>query len=74
MKRGYSKVLINDVVLPATGTSCYQAALDCLVMQASANERTEAMWHKVIREAGLKLVVGLFSHRASIVLILILHG
>ena len=56
MKRGYSKVLINDVVLPATGTSCYQAALDCLVMQASANERTEAMWHKVIREAGLKLV------------------
>ena len=56
MKPGYSKVLINDIVLPATGTSCYQAALDCLVMQASANERTEAVWKKVLKDAGLKLV------------------
>lgn len=56
MKPGYSKVLINDIVIPTTGTSCYQAALDCLVLQASANERTEAVWNKVIEEAGLKLV------------------
>ena len=56
MRPGYSKVLINDIALPDTGTSCYQAALDCLVMQASANERTEATWKKVVSEAGLKLV------------------
>ncbi|OAQ62672.1 O-methyltransferase [Pochonia chlamydosporia 170] len=56
MKPGYSKVLIHDIVLPATGTTCYQAALDCLVMQASANERTEAVWNKVLAEAGLKLL------------------
>jgi hypothetical protein len=56
MKRGYSKVLINDIVIPSTGASCYQAAMDCLVLQASANERTEAVWSKVIQDAGLKLV------------------
>lgn len=56
MKRGYSRVLINDIVLPDTGASSYQAGLDCLVMQASANERTEDVWKKVISEAGLKLV------------------
>lgn len=56
MKPGYSKVLINDIVIPVTGTSCYQAALDCLVVQASANERTEAVWREVIHKAGLKLV------------------
>ncbi|KAJ5861071.1 uncharacterized protein N7529_008381 [Penicillium soppii] len=56
MKPGYSKVLINDIVIPSTGASCYQAAMDCLVLQASANERTEAVWSKVIKDAGLKLV------------------
>ncbi len=56
MKRGYSKVLIHDIVIPYTGASCYQAALDCLVLQASANERTEKAWSKVVQDAGLKLV------------------
>ncbi|KAH8689278.1 putative O-methyltransferase [Phaeosphaeriaceae sp. PMI808] len=56
MKRGYSKVLINDIVIPTTGATCYQTAMDCLVMQASANERTEAVWKKVIEGAGLKFV------------------
>lgn len=56
MKPGYSRVLINDIVIPSTGASCYQAAMDCLVLQASANERTEAVWNKVIQDAGLKLI------------------
>lgn len=56
MKQGYSKILINDIVIPTTDASCYQAAMDCLVLQASANERTEAVWRKVIEDAGLKLV------------------
>ncbi|KAL8992750.1 MAG: hypothetical protein Q9188_007505, partial [Gyalolechia gomerana] len=56
MKPGYSKILINDIVIPATGTSYIQAGLDCPVLQASATERTEAMWKKVIKEAGLRLV------------------
>ncbi|KAH8800688.1 putative O-methyltransferase [Xylogone sp. PMI_703] len=56
MKPGYSKVLINDIVLPAAGASCYQAAMDCIINQLSSTERTEVMWKKVIEEAGLKLV------------------
>ncbi|KAH8800660.1 putative O-methyltransferase [Xylogone sp. PMI_703] len=56
MKRGYSKVLINDIVIPSTGASCYQAAMDCLMLLASGKERTEAVWMKVINDAGLKLV------------------
>ncbi|KAJ5400903.1 hypothetical protein N7465_011392 [Penicillium sp. CMV-2018d] len=56
MKPGYSKILINDIVIPSTDCSCYQAAMDCLVLQVSANERTEAVWSKVITDAGLKLV------------------
>ncbi|KAL8846834.1 MAG: hypothetical protein Q9221_008092 [Calogaya cf. arnoldii] len=56
MKPGYSKVLINDIVIPPMETSYIQAGLDCLVLQASANERTEAVWKKVIKEAGLRLV------------------
>lgn len=44
MKPGYSKVLIHDIVIPPTGTSYNQAELDCLVLQASANERTEEAW------------------------------
>lgn len=56
MKPGYSKILINDIVIPSTDCSCYQAAMDCLVLQVSANERTEAVWSKVITDAGLKVV------------------
>ncbi|KAJ5509587.1 hypothetical protein N7527_011730 [Penicillium freii] len=55
MKPGYSKILINDIVIPSTDCSCYQAAMDCFVLQVSANERTEAVWSKVITDAGLKL-------------------
>jgi hypothetical protein len=56
MKPGYSKVLINDIVLPAMGASCYQTALDCFMLQLAGKERTEAMWNKVITEAGMKVV------------------
>ncbi|KAM0261377.1 hypothetical protein ACHAQJ_002228 [Trichoderma viride] len=56
MKPGYSKVLINDIVLPAMGASCYQTALDCFMLQLSGKERTEAVWEKVINEAGMKVV------------------
>ncbi|KAH9991414.1 S-adenosyl-L-methionine-dependent methyltransferase [Xylariaceae sp. FL0662B] len=57
MKPGYSKLLINDIVIPPTGTSSIQATMDCEMMAAlSAHERTEAMWKKLITEAGFKLI------------------
>ncbi|KAH8127096.1 hypothetical protein FP744_10007823 [Trichoderma asperellum] len=56
MKPGYSKVLINDIVLPTVGASSYQTALDCFMLQISGKERTEAVWNKVISEAGMRIV------------------
>ncbi|KAL8943869.1 MAG: hypothetical protein Q9211_000808 [Gyalolechia sp. 1 TL-2023] len=41
MKPGYSKVLIHDIVIPPAGTSSIQAGMDCLVLQTSANQRSE---------------------------------
>ncbi|KAM0519550.1 hypothetical protein ACHAPE_003726 [Trichoderma viride] len=56
MKPGYSKLLINDIVLPPVGASIYQAGLDCFMLQISGKERTEAVWNKVISEAGMKII------------------
>ncbi|KAI1081430.1 S-adenosyl-L-methionine-dependent methyltransferase [Whalleya microplaca] len=57
MKPGYSKLLINDVVIPPTGISTVQAAMDCGMMASlAAYERTEAMWIKLINEAGFKII------------------
>ncbi|KAI0888330.1 putative O-methyltransferase [Annulohypoxylon maeteangense] len=57
LKRGYSKILICEIVMPRTGASMYQASLDVSLMaNLSAYERTEAEWKKVINEAGLEMV------------------
>ncbi|KAI0386350.1 putative O-methyltransferase [Hypomontagnella monticulosa] len=57
MKRGYSKLLICDMVIPPTGATMYQTLLDVNMMAClSACERTEAMWQKLMSEAGFKIV------------------
>lgn len=57
MKRGYSKLLICDMVIPPTGATVYQTLMDLNMMAAlSACERTEAMWEKLISEAGFKII------------------
>ncbi|KAI0601120.1 S-adenosyl-L-methionine-dependent methyltransferase [Biscogniauxia sp. FL1348] len=57
MKKGYSKLLINDMVLPATGTSAIQASMDVEMMSIlSSYERTESMWVSLVASAGLKII------------------
>lgn len=57
MKKGYSKLLICDVVIPPTGASAYQAGMDLNMMSVvSAYERTEAQWRKLINDAGYKVI------------------
>ncbi|XDG06141.1 hypothetical protein ABKA04_005756 [Annulohypoxylon sp. FPYF3050] len=57
LKKGYSKILICEIVMPRTGASMYQASLDIALMaNLSAYERTEAEWKHVINEAGLEMV------------------
>ncbi|KAJ7904330.1 S-adenosyl-L-methionine-dependent methyltransferase, partial [Mycena olivaceomarginata] len=56
-KRGYSKLLIADVVIPPKGASTFQAVVDVLMMAAVAGrERTEAGWAKLLNTAGFKIV------------------
>ncbi|KAI5921220.1 S-adenosyl-L-methionine-dependent methyltransferase [Camillea tinctor] len=57
MKKGYSKLLINDIVIPPTGTSSIQATMDVEMMAIlSAYERTESMWTNLVTSSGFKII------------------
>ncbi|KAI0189065.1 putative O-methyltransferase [Astrocystis sublimbata] len=57
MKKGYSKLLINEIVMPRTGASLTQTAMDTQLMAlCSSYERTEPMWTSLLQAAGLKIV------------------
>lgn len=57
MKRGYSKVLVHDIALPATGASWAQTTMDVNMMAIlSAHERSDARWTALLAGAGLKVV------------------
>ncbi|KAF3930355.1 O-demethylpuromycin-O-methyltransferase [Dactylellina cionopaga] len=57
MKKGYSKLLICEVVLPAKGASLEQAMQDVLMMACIASfDRTEAAWRALLAQTGYKVV------------------
>ncbi|KAL9617310.1 MAG: hypothetical protein Q9160_007890 [Pyrenula sp. 1 TL-2023] len=57
MTKGYSKILICDMVLPETGCSFFQAALDITMMALHAGmERSKSQWTALLDQAGLKVV------------------
>ena len=57
MRRGYSKLLISELVLPARGASLFAASLDLQMMGLHAGmERSETQWHKLLQSAGLTIV------------------
>ena len=57
MKKGYSKLLIYESVIPTTGAKSYQASLDiCLMELLSSWERTEEAWKTLLEGVGLKIV------------------
>lgn len=58
MKPGYSRLLINDHVVPPTNVHWETSALDILMMTLhSAKERTVAEWHYLLEDlAGLKIL------------------
>lgn len=56
MEPGYSKLLINENVIPDTGAHWQATALDLVMMADFASqERTERQWHRLIEGAGLKI-------------------
>lgn len=66
MEPGYSRVLINDYVIPDQGAHWLQTAVDWELMASlGARHRTEEEMRRVVEGAGLK-IVGIFKHTQSI--------
>lgn len=56
MEPGYSKLLINENVIPDTGAHWQATALDLVMMADFASqERTERQWSRLIEGAGMKI-------------------
>ncbi len=57
MRKGYSKLLINENVIPDRGAQHISTWLDMLVMAVfSGAERTQRQWHDMLSKGGINLV------------------
>lgn len=57
MVKGYSKLLIYDIVLPPIGASISQTTMDVEMMSLlSASERTQDAWENLLTDAGFKII------------------
>ncbi|KAL5359718.1 S-adenosyl-L-methionine-dependent methyltransferase [Aspergillus floccosus] len=56
LRPGYSKVLINENLIPPTGAQYETTGLDCIMMAIASAERTESQWARLVESAGLKIV------------------
>lgn len=57
MKPGYSKLLINEIVIPNENAHPLSTSMDLLMMTVvAAEERTERNWGRLLAIAGLKIV------------------
>lgn len=56
MTKGYSKLLINEIVIPNEGAHWASTAMDIVMMSfLSANERTERGWRALLEPIGFKI-------------------
>ncbi|KAI0176007.1 putative O-methyltransferase [Hypoxylon sp. FL1284] len=61
MEPGYSKLLINDIVVSEQKTAWQHVAFDLFMMvQTSAHERTETEWRELFGSCGLE-IVGIYN-------------
>lgn len=57
MKPGYSKILINENVIPDTNAYWETTSLDITMLALfSSQERTAKHWHRLLESVGLKIV------------------
>ena len=62
MRSGYSKLLINEFVVPDLGANWSVTSMDWVMMAVAAvKERTEKEWRALLGQAGLK-VVGIWTY------------
>lgn len=66
MEKGYSKLIIYEVVLPAQGANSLMTTLDLQLMNCTSGlERTEGHWKELLTQVGFK-VVGISSHPRAV--------
>ena len=66
MEKGYSKLLINENVVPDQGADWKITSLDWYVMAlGAASERTRTEWIELLRSAGLK-VMGIWTMDSAV--------
>ena len=57
MERGYSKILLQEIVVDDRNPNPLTTALDLTMMMAySPSERTSATWGRILSLAGLKMI------------------
>lgn len=57
MKKGYSKLLINDILVPETNAPFFVAGMDVAMMTTLGGmERTRTQWSDLLESEGLRLV------------------
>jgi len=57
MKPGYSKLLLNEFILPDQGCPLFPAGFDLQMMAMhAAQERNESQWKELLEKSGLKLI------------------
>lgn len=66
MKPGYSKLLINENVIPTTGADWQNTGQDLMMMSmVSSQERKEEQWRHLLKQAGLK-VLNIWSYEPGV--------
>lgn len=56
MTPGYSKILLNELVIPDIGCGVIAAQLDITMMACLASEeRSEKQWQNIVDSVGLKI-------------------
>ena len=57
MKPGFSKLLVNEYVVPDVGAASSVTSMDWLMMALGAvKERTEKQWRALLEQAGFRVV------------------
>lgn len=56
MERGYSRILINERILPEKGASQLDCVVDLTMLTMCGKERSRAEWDELLKSVGLQIV------------------
>lgn len=53
LKKGYSRILLNEIIIPEVGAGWFETSVDMIMMSAhSAQERRENQWRRLVESVG----------------------